>query len=195
MPLLPTFIRHRGTTKFKPKIFVLWPKGSPCRAQVVWPVGGDLWARAPFQVYADGRGMVWEERGHVQRWDLFFADLVKQDPGRARQNNWERARRNFTKPRTKNKSPLCMWKSLDGRRWFSLMSQSRKRRESFLKAKKGGANLLSKFRQKKRRRANVSFSPKCRENKSKKRRKGKKILKRRGSICRKRWNKRPRRSF
>ena len=25
--------------------------------------------------------------GHIQRWDFIFADLVKQDPGRARQNS------------------------------------------------------------------------------------------------------------
>ena len=46
---------------------------------------------------------------YVQRWDLIFADLVKLDPGRARQNRTARARRNFTKPCTKNKSHLCTY--------------------------------------------------------------------------------------
>ena len=153
MPLLPTFIRHRGTTKFKPKIFVLWPKGSPCRAQVVWPVGGDLWARAPFQVYADGRGMVWEERGHV------CGSHSTDEDGSHSFLNRERGERAFWRQRKGEK--ICS-QSSDRRKDVERTCLSLQSVE-WIRAKNGE--------------------------------RAKKILKRRGSICRKRWNKRPRRSF
>ena len=40
-----------------------------------------------------------------------FADFVKQQPGRARQNSQARAGRNFSQPRTNLYFPLCIWSS------------------------------------------------------------------------------------
>ena len=51
---------------------------------------------------------------HIERWDLIFTNLVKQDPGRAGQNRFSRAGRNFTQPCTKNKSHICMVRNARG---------------------------------------------------------------------------------
>ena len=43
----------------------------------------------------------------VQRSPLFCANIVKKDPGRARQNSLATAGTNFTKPGAQNKGDLC----------------------------------------------------------------------------------------
>ena len=47
----------------------------------------------------------------VQRSPLFCANIVKKDPGRARQNSLATAGTNFTKPGAQNKGDLCTWKT------------------------------------------------------------------------------------
>ena len=43
----------------------------------------------------------------VQRSPLFCANIVKNDPGRARQNSLATAGTNFTKPAAQNKGDFC----------------------------------------------------------------------------------------
>ena len=45
----------------------------------------------------------------IQRSPLFCANIVKKDPGRARQNSLATAGTNFTKPGAHNKGDLCMF--------------------------------------------------------------------------------------
>ena len=45
--------------------------------------------------------------GKVQRSPLFCANIVKKDPGRARQNSLATAGTNFTKSGAQNKGDLC----------------------------------------------------------------------------------------
>ena len=47
---------------------------------------------------------------HVQRSPLFCANIVKKDPGKARQNSLATAGTNFTKPGAQNKGDLCTLK-------------------------------------------------------------------------------------
>ena len=46
-------------------------------------------------------------RASIQRSPLFCANIVKKDPGRARQNSLATAGTNFTKPGAQNKGDLC----------------------------------------------------------------------------------------
>ena len=48
------------------------------------------------------------DNGQIQRSPLFFANIVKKDPGRAKQNSLATAGTNFTKPGAQNKGDLCM---------------------------------------------------------------------------------------
>ena len=43
----------------------------------------------------------------LQRSTLFCANIVKKDPGRAKQNSLVTAHTNFTKPGAQNKGDLC----------------------------------------------------------------------------------------
>ena len=47
---------------------------------------------------------------HIQRSPFFCANIVKKDPGRARQNSLATAGTNFTKPGAQNKGDLCSTK-------------------------------------------------------------------------------------
>ena len=93
-----------------PKIFknstycFAWPS-STSKVTTVRRTGGKF-RRPPFSLPPPLPAYF--SHGAIQRWDLFFANLVKQDPGRARPNSWARAGWHFTQPRTKNKSHLCI---------------------------------------------------------------------------------------
>ena len=47
-------------------------------------------------------------RQNIQRFPLFYANIVKKDPGLARQNSLATAGANFTKPGAQNKVNLCI---------------------------------------------------------------------------------------
>ena len=49
------------------------------------------------------------ENEYVQRSPLFCANIVKKDPGIARQKSLATARTNFTKPGAHNKGDLCTY--------------------------------------------------------------------------------------
>ena len=78
-------------------ISILGTGSSSCNLWLFWPT---LYCQYPWVFSL-------QIRPQVQRWDLIFVDLVKQDPGRARWNSEARAGRNFTQPHTKIKSHLC----------------------------------------------------------------------------------------
>ena len=46
---------------------------------------------------------------HIQGSPLFCANIVKKDPGRARQNSLATAGTNFTKPEAQKKGDLCRY--------------------------------------------------------------------------------------
>ena len=54
------------------------------------------------------------ENEYVQRSPLFCANIVKKDPGIARQKSLATARTNFTKPGAHNKGDLCRYTEIFG---------------------------------------------------------------------------------
>ena len=55
---------------------------------------------------------------YVQRSTLFCANIVKKDPGKARQNSLATAGTNFTKPGAHNKVHLCTMVQISGKRFI-----------------------------------------------------------------------------